>query len=317
MVILNQGFYLCHSFDVGTRLDFFENYEKRESLTNIPNALRYRHLKHESFTLWINELGFLIAFQPIPNADSLSKAHLEYRNNFDSHYENALKEIATTVANKRIEAETSFLVCVGSQELVVDWKAVHVPHDDTSIHILLEAILIDQICRAIDKRSRSFVGKSSLTEERLVVEYVENLFPLAIPAGFLVAKNEVAQMGQYYLAWQLNERVAAIRGRFAESVTNTALYRGHIDRHNQSAMNFILTAIAVLSLAQVSDTISDTLRMMTLCITKDGLNKIFATIAITLLAWGILRHVFWPTISLWIDDAKRKYVSWRILKKGA
>lgn len=313
--MLNQGFYLCHSFDIGTRLDFFENYEKRESLTNIPNALRYRHLNHESLTLWINELGFLIAFQSIFNADSLSKAHLEYRNNFDSYYASALQEIAI-VANKRIEAETSFLVYVGSQEMVVDWKAVHVPHDAVSIRILLEAVFIDQICRTIDKRSRSFMGKSSLTEERLVVEYVENLFPLAIPAGFLVAKSEVAQMKQYYLSWQLDERVAAIRGRFAESVTNTALYRGHLDRHSQSAMNSLLAAIAVLSLAQVSEVISDTLRALTFCITKDGLNKIFATIAVILLAWGILRHVFWPTISLWIDDAKRKYVSWRILKKG-
>ena len=77
MVMLDQGFYLCHSFDIGTRLDFFENYEKRDSLTNIPNALRYRHLKHGLLNLWINELGFLIAFQLIPNADSISEAHSE------------------------------------------------------------------------------------------------------------------------------------------------------------------------------------------------------------------------------------------------
>lgn len=293
--MLSQGFYICHSFDVGARLDFFENYEKRESLTDIPNALRYRHLKHELLTLWINELGFLIALQPIPNTDSLSKAHSEYHNNFDRHYASALQEISS-VANKHIEAETSFLVCVGSQERVVDWKAVHMPSDDISMRILLEAVFIDLICRAIDKRSRSFVGKSSLAEERLVVEYVENLFPLAIPAGFLVAKNEIAQMSQYYSAWKLDERVAAIRGRFAESVTNTALYRGHLDRHSQSAMNFLLAAIAVLSLSQVSEAISDTLNTLDLCTTKDGLNKIFAIIAVTLLAWGILRHVFWPRV---------------------
>lgn len=312
---MRKGFYLCHSFDIRSRLDFFEKYEKRESLTYVPHALRYRLLKHESLTLWVNELGILIAFQPIPNAVNLANAYSEYRNNFDAHYAVALNQIAS-IAVRSIEAETSFLVCVGSQELEVEWKAVHLPHDGISIRILLEAIFIDQICRTIDKRSQSFVNKSSLAVERLVVEYVENLFPLAIPSGFLVAKSEVEQMSLYYKTWQLNERVAAIRGRFAESVTNTGLYRGHLDRHSQNAMNYLLAAIAVLSLAQVSDAISDTLRTLSIDTTKDGLNRLFATIAVTLLTWGFLLHIFWPSVSLWIDDAKRKYVSWRILKRN-
>lgn len=312
--MINEGFYFCHSFDVGTRLEFFENYLKRESLTSIPNALRYQNLKHKSLNLWINELGFLIAFQPLQNVDSLSKAYSEYRNNFESHYATVLQEVESVV-NKPIEAETSFVVYLGSQEMVVDWKAVHIPNNDISKSILLEALFIDQICRTIDDRSRSFVEKTSLAEERLVVEYVENLFPLAIPAGFLVAKDEIDQMKKYYSAWQLSERVAAIRGRFAESVTNTALYRGHLNRHSQSAMNFLLTAIAILSLAQVSKAISDTLLVFTVFITQDELNKIFAIIAFLLLAWGILRHILYPSISLWFDDAKRKFVSWQILRK--
>lgn len=307
-------FYLCHSFDIGTRLDSFALYEKRESLTSAPHALRYRKIEHETLSLWISELGCLIAFQPIPKAGNLSEAYAEYRNNFDSYYAIALKE-AAAIAGKSIEAETSFLVCAGAQELAVDWKAVHLPPDDLSISIFLEATFIDLICRVVDKRSQSFVGKSSLATERLVVEYVENLFPLAIPAGFLVAKDEIKQMELYYSAWQLSARVAAIRGRFSESVTNTALYRGHLDRHSQNAMNSLLAAIAVLSLAQVSEAISDTVKTLGVCLSQDYLNRIFAAVAIALLAWGFIEHIFRPKVSLLLDDARRKYVSWRILRK--
>lgn len=308
-----KGFYLCHSFDLGIRLDSFGSYEKRESLTSTPRALRYCKIEHESLSLWINELGFLIVLQPIPKVGNLSEAYREYRNCFDLYYVAALKEVAS-IAEKNIDAETSFLVCGGSQELAVDWKAVHLPTEELSTSIFLEATFIDLTCRVVDKRSQSFIGKSSLAAERLVVEYVENLFPLAIPAGFLVATDEIQKMGRYYSAWQLGERVAAIRGRFSESVTNTALYRGHLDRHSQNAMNFLLAAIAVLSLSQVSEAISNTLKSLAVCVPNDHLNSVFAAVALGLLVWGFLEHVLRPKLSLLLDDARRKYVSWRILR---
>ncbi len=314
MVIIDSGFYFCHSFDIGTRLDFFENYEKRESITDVPNALRYQKLRHDSLTLWISELGLLIAFQKLEIAN-FTLAHLEYQNNFEYYYSDIIREIAS-IFHKNIEADTSFLLHVGFNELKIDWKMVRIPHNDLACRIMLEAVLIDELCRTIDKRSRSFINEANLPEERLIVQYVENLFPLAIPASFLVAKLELEQMDQYFFTWRLGERVAAIRARFSESVTNTSLYRGHLERHRQSAMNSLLSAITVLSLAQVSDAISDVLMAFSLHIKKDDLNKIFAIIAMTFFAWGSIGHLLRPAVSLWIDDAKRKLISWRILKKN-
>lgn len=298
MVIIDKGFYFCHSFDIGTRLDFFENYEKRESLTDVPNALRYQRLKHDSLTLWISELGLLVAFQRL-EVDNFTRARLEYQNNFEYYYSNALIEVSS-IFHKPIESDTSFLVNIGFDELTIDWKTVHVPINDLSCRIMLEAIFIDELCRTIDKRSRSFISEANLAEERLIVQYVENLFPLAIPASFLVAKFELDEMDQYFSAWRLGERVAAIRARFSESVTNTSLYRGHLDRHRQSAMNSLLAAITVLSLAQVTDAISNVLLTLSLHITKDELNKIFAIIAMLFFAWGFLNHLLRPVVSLWI-----------------
>src|SRR5882724_11878997 len=167
MVKLNSGYYFCHAFDLGGRLHAFQSFETRSSLTTVPNALRYQRLNHSSLCIWINELGLLVAFQPVPTADSLTKARLEYDDHFHPHYATVLREVAL-ISGRVIAPDTSFIVVVGAEKPLVEWDQVQVLPDPAAAQILLEAIFIDELCRAIDRRSRTFVGESSLVQERLV-----------------------------------------------------------------------------------------------------------------------------------------------------
>jgi hypothetical protein len=311
--MLDKGFYFCHSFDFGLPFETFEDYEERDSLLVIPDALRYRRIPHSRFELWVNKLGLGIAFQRVLGVSEWQQAlDIVTNESFEEYYQDARTHLSGMV-REPVEADSSFLLQVGADETEVDWNFVRLPAQPIAHSILLEALFIDVLCRAIDRKSRTFVGDSNLADERLVVHYVENLFPLAVPEGFLVSSIEIGQMRKYFQAWRLGERVAATRARFSESVANTSLFRGNLEKHRQSAMNCFLAAIAVLSLAQVSEAIADVLRTLSLAVTKEGLNRAFAVLAAGLLAWGFFRHVVGPAVLLRFDTARRKALTRRFL----
>jgi hypothetical protein len=311
--MLDKGFYFCHTFDFGVPFTTFESYEARDSLLVTPDALRYRHIEHSRLDLWVNKLGLGIAFQRVSGVTEWQQA-LDIFNAdlFEEYYQDAMTHLSGIVGEP-VDADFCFLVQVGADETEIDWKFVKIPAQPLLLKLLIEATFIDVLCRAIDRKSRTFVGDSNLADERLVVHYVENLFPLGVPEGFLVSSLEIGQMRQYFQAWRLGERVAATRARFSESVANTSLFRGNLEKHRQSAMSCFLAAIAVLSLAQVSDAIADVLRSISLAVTKEALNRVFAVMSAGLLAWGFVRHVAGPTVLLRVDSAKRKSLTRRLL----
>jgi hypothetical protein len=311
--MLSEGLYFCHSFDFGMPLETIEKYEARDSMLLVPDALRYRHIRSGRFDLWVNKLGLGVAFQRIVGASDWQQALAVFNDDrFEEYYSDVMTHLSG-IAREPVEADACFLLQVGATTTEIEWKYVKIPSQPIALRLLLEATFIDNLCRTIDKKSRTFVYGSSLADERLAVHYVENLFPLAVPEGFLVTESEIDQMRKYFQAWRLGERVAATRARFSESVTNTGLYRGNLEKHRQSAMNSFLAAIAVLSLAQVSDAITEVLQAISLTVTKQGLNQALAVMAAGLLAWGFSRHVVGPAVVLRVDSVRRRSHTKRLL----
>jgi hypothetical protein len=106
-------------------------------------------------------------------------------------------------------------------------------------------------------------------------------------------------------------RVKSLRTRFTESVANTTLYRGHLERNRQGMLNAILAGIALLSLAQVSRPISDVLAKFAIMRTESQLNQLFVVFAVIIMLVGSWRYAITPTVGIWFDNFKR----WRVGRK--
>jgi len=314
MVNIEKGYYFCHSFNTGKSLALGGRYEKRSSLTNTPNALRYVRLNSDSVYSWVNRLGLVVVLQKVNNVGDLKSCCNEYDNNFDFHYSLLLHEVGDLL-NIKVEAESSFMTYIGSEKTTVEWRIVQVPCDNISISLFVESVFIDLMCRVVDKQSVSFLESTSIVEEKRMVEYVENLFPLAIPSGYLIDEREIKEMGKYYFAWRLSDRVGVIRSRFAESVTNTALYRGHLEKYRQNAMNSFLAAIAVMSLTQVSTDVITVFGVVYGELEKGIYYFLLLLIASIFLMYGIVFNIIIPFVVLWYDRVRQKLYTKTLLKK--
>jgi hypothetical protein len=306
MVTVAPGFYFCHAFDLGSRPPPFRQWTTRVSLPVAPSALRYCKVVLGTAQVFVNELGFAVAFQPVPAQSRAELDHL-YEHHFDAHYEFFLALIRSHFGTGVI-GEASFQVVAGSSTHSVSWRTVELPAPGVGLAILVEAVLIDELCRALERRGDTFARESSLADDRLLVEYAECLFALATPAGFLVEQTEIAQMDVFFASWKLYARVTSLRTRFTESVANTTLYRGHLERNRQGMLNAILTGIALLSLAQVSGPISAVLAKLAIVRTESQLNQVFVVIAVIIMLLGSWRYAIKPTVGIWFDNFKR----WRV-----
>ena len=306
MVTVAPGFYFCHSFDLGSRPPPFRQWTTRVSLPVAPSALRYREATLGAAHLFINELGFAVVVQPVPAHSQAELRHL-YEHHFDGHYE-FLVDMLRARFGPDVIGEASFELVAGAAAASVSWRTVELPAAGIAMAILVEAVLIDELCRALERRGDAFARKSSLADDRLLVEYAECLFALSTPAGFLVEQTEIDTMNLFFASWKLDARVMSLRVRFTESVANTALYRGHLERNRQGMLNAILTGIALLSLAQVSRPIAEVLAKIRIECTESQLNQIFVVIAVIIMLMGSARYAIRPTLGIWLDNFKR----WRI-----
>ncbi len=310
MVNLQPGFYFCHAFDLGTRLTRFSEWSKRDTLPVAPKVLRYKQVKFNGAELFVNQMGFAIVFQRINHVTNYAEAHQCYSHNFEKPY----SELSTALHKLfgiRPIGDTSFVVVLGAEKLTIEWQAVHAPCTSASITSLIEALFIDELCRVVERQSDSFLKESSLAEDRLLAEYAESLFPLAYPSGFLVEHVEISEMEKYYDTWKLAGRVISLHQRFTESVVNTALYNGHLERNRQNTLNTVLAAIALLSLAQVSPTISNILSKAAIATTEEQLNQFLISAAVVSLLYGGWQYIVKPWTSIIVDNIKRAYLTRR------
>ena len=311
MVELKSGFYLCHTFELNTRLSSFKDWIKRESLPIAPKVLRYKKIKLGSSQLFVNQMGFIIAFQELKKVSNFEEAIDFYHTKFDRPYNRLCKELHKYFGTNPI-CDSSFIVEYGSEKLSVEWQISRIPSEKLFLTTLIEALFIDELCRALERKSDLFLKESSLAEDRLLAEYAQSLFPLAYPSGFLIGTLEINKMEIFFDKWKLGERVASLHQRFTESVMNTALYNGHLEKNRQNILNMILAAIAFISLSQVSEPISIFFEYLQLSVSSDLLNNVFICIALFLLTFGFWRYVINPWSSIFYDNIKRKYLTKKI-----
>lgn len=308
MVSVAPGFYFCHAFDLGSRPPPFQQWTTRASLPVAPSALRYSRVMLGTAHMFLNELGFAIVIQAVPAHTSV-ELHYLYEHHFDAHYAFML-DVLKARFGPDVIGETSFELVAGgaAHSVSVSWRTVELPAAGAGLAILVEAVFIDELCRALERRGDAFARESSLADDRLLVEYAECLFALSTPAGFLVEQTEIDTMDLFFASWKLDARVRSLRTRFTESVANTTLYRGHLERNRQGMLNAILTGIALLSLAQVSKPIAEVLAKLAIVRTESQLNQLFVVIAVVIMLTGGWRYAIKPAVGIWFDNFKR----WRI-----
>lgn len=308
MVTLQLGYYFGHTFDLGVRLDLDKAWLTRDSVPTPPIALRFRLLEVEDCIVCINQLGFAAVLQPMPGVSSPSEADDRYNLGFDGPYAHVCSLLRQVFGSRPI-GDTSFVVEVGAPSLMVGWRLVQLPSHGVFASVFFEALMIDELCRALERRSQSFMNESTLPEDRYLVQYAECLFPLSEPAHFLVDEFEIEQMSQFYSNWNLGKRVSSLRQRLAESVTNTALYRGHLERNRQGALNALLTSVALVSLAGVSASLERVFTSMSVPISGVQFDQIFAGGALVVLLAGVLTYIVKPKVLILLDDVKSMRLS--------
>jgi hypothetical protein len=117
MVTVAPGFYFCHAFDLGSRPPPFRQWERRVSLPVAPSALRYSKVTLGTAQLFVNELGFAVALQPVP-AQSPAELHHLYEHHFDVHYEFFIALLKARFGSGVI-GEASFELVAGSAGRIV------------------------------------------------------------------------------------------------------------------------------------------------------------------------------------------------------
>lgn len=311
MVKLKDGFYFCHTFDLGTRLGPFKDWIKKEFYPNAPKIIRYLRINLDDSEIFVNQMGLVVAFQELKSASNYNEALEYYNTKYDEYFDSISTELCNYFGLRPI-CDSSFMVEYGSKKLSIKWRITKIPNTEFSLTTLIEALFIDELCRVLERKSDVFLKKTSLAEDRLVAEYAQSLFPVAYPSGFLVGNSEINQMEIYFKNWKLGERVASLHQRFTESVLNTALYNGHLEKNRQNILNMLIAAIAFISLAQVSEPISIFLKLLNLSAAPALLNNIFIGLALILLFYGVWRYLLKPWISILYDNIKRRFLTGRI-----
>lgn len=318
MVRLDAGYYLCHSFDLGSPLSGLERFQERPSLTTVQPALRYIKIKHSDLAVFVSQAGATIVLQKI-DALSIEGARSFYDSDkFNTAYRSALQEVNRILGQQCVDFDSTFLACFGAHPMQVEWNFVRVPNDQLHTGIFIEAVFIAQLCSSIEKRSSLFIEDArSAVHERTILQFIESLFSLGRPQSFLMDRDEIGLMSEFFCKWGLSERIARIRETFAQSVSNAAIFNGRVERHWQSAMNCFVASLAVLALIQVNRPVVDLLRKVSISASEAMLNEILALVAVALLAWGIARHILWDACILRISQYRRRRLTRKLMEKGS
>lgn len=311
-MVIASGYYVCHSFDLGRHLLPFSEWVRRDSLTTVPVALRYCELETRVGFMLVNQLGIVLVFQRIKDA----LEHKVAKGRYDDAFEMLFNEVRNEmhhVFGCEGTADTSFFLEVGPKARTITWSEVSIGPKATESVAFIKALFIDELCRVMERNSVLFTKQASVAADRKLVELAEALFPLASPPTYLSSSQEIAEITNYYDAWNLTSRAMGARQKFAESVANTQLFRGHLERNRQSVLNSVMLSIAFVSLAQVSTQVASVIALTGLTVSVGLLNQMFVALAVFVLVSGVSRFVLWPALVLQTDSIKR----WRIARRVA
>lgn len=312
MVNIEQGFYLVHSFDLGHVLPDFEDFERRESRTTYFPIFRYRRMALRDSLVWYNQLGMAVMLQTLDQVQNRSGAREQYNTDtFDHRYAEALYELGGALGLAIKTSEFSFLLEVGPSNMEIDWEFVALPANPLNHVVFLEAVFIFQLCKSLEQRTATLPKhRRNIVTERTVLDYAENLFHLQIPDNFLISGDEIRLMGSFYEAWNLGDYVRTLRERFGQSISNYTFYWDHIDKHRQNLMSLFLAAIALLSLAQVTNTLASLIPG----IASESLNVWLVSLAAVIMLWAGGRYVLWDKMLLTLERRMARGLGKRLVR---
>jgi hypothetical protein len=253
--------YFVHAINLGSAFLQLPSYERRDSLVFVPSALRYDCVTRQPDELLVNSFGTLVAVQQL-EADALSEDELRrmYESDaFDTPYARVVDEIRDISQEERVDFDFSFAWYAGSSRRIA-WDFVSLPVTETNRAILLEAVLIYQLCKltetaivAIPTQRRA--GRIDPQMRR----YTEDLFGLAHPDAFLTNHHEIELMTEFYEAWGIGDAITRLRDRFDQATSSYAFYWEHAERRRDTVMNLLLGSIAAISLVAAQEQIGDLL----------------------------------------------------------
>ena len=312
----SNSYCFCYVVDIGLQFKYLPRYHRRDTLPFSSQVLRHMEISEDGWRLFVCQAGVLVLLQMLNVSTPSEHADLyNHEAKFKTYEDAAYKHLGRFSKIQPDDVLVVFPVSFGASTNTVDWKFVQLTAKDVDLHIFIEATSIDHLCRTIDRMTNGLVSELSLADQKRLIEYVESLRILAKPTSFLVNTEEIDLMSKFYSSWNLEERVDKIRQGFSDSIASCTLYTGRLERYGQSAMNFFLAGIAVLSLAQVSKQMTDALKLVGIVITENGFNTVVGVLGVSLIVWGFFRNLMGPRLGLVLSQCRNYIGRRRYLKK--
>jgi hypothetical protein len=310
-------FWYCHIAELGCRLQLPAAHA-RDTLPYPASIVRHQRIAVGSDLIFLCEAGVIVLLQAAAVQDEQEHAAVYDSNSkFDAYAQRALAVLRQFAPVGPEEVLVVFPVLISAAPLRVDWKFVRLPDDDeVLLHLFVEAVAIDHVCRTIEKTATGLLADKTLIEQRRLIGLVEGLRQAGQPTSFLVNTGEIDRMNEFYRSWNLAQRIQTIRQSFSDAIASSSLYSGQLDRNGQNAMNFLLAGLAVLSLAQVSESLSSWLAAYDLPATKQRLDQAVGVSGSVMILWGVLRHLAFPRIGVLLAAIRDRIRAWRVVQQA-
>ncbi len=196
-------------------------------------------------------LGGLLVIQQVDVALTREEALSFYEDPkiFDVWYARAVELAASFVEHDIEDFSFSFVWHAVDGPAEVEWQYVRLPLDRRSL--LLEATLVWCLAEVVDNA----IGELALVRadgdiDRTFVAQALDLFSLGVPQHVWTNQQEIEQIGCFYEAWKLSERIAEARGRFDQAASSFSFFWEAAERRRATTLTLAVAVVAVVGLLQ-------------------------------------------------------------------
>lgn len=289
MIELEKGYYTANAFNLGDILINIPDFEKRENVVFYPKIFRYKELKIESILFWINEFGSGLSLERIKEANSLSQALQIYHSTeyYYPSYESLINTINTSFKAKITDTDISFIVEVSETKIQSEYAQISIfanKHIKFYTAVFIESIFVLQLCRLLERKLVSLANqRKSHNSQKILTEFVSNLFIVERPQGYLPNHHEFEYMKELYEAWKIEDLIKTLKEKYELSLTNYRFFLEYDEKRQNALTTLLLGSITVFSINQTIPIIYESFPYF---------NKQVTVIAFTLIAVYIAGYTF-------------------------
>lgn len=307
-----RGYFLCHALTVPEISLRFDARHLHARMQRRPAVLRHRQLDDDEQRIWVNELGTVVALQPV-HAASWREAltQLAPRDAFLARADAALAGARHVLGRAPDRFDFSVLVRIEGTEhdLFIGEDVVRLPEADSfALEVLVEALMLVEMCRVVESEisqlPRARVQGVSASE---FVAHTQALFRLDRPQSVYPRPADATLMDAFYSAWEIPRRIERLKEHLTQTVSEYSFFWEQAERRRDTVMNTLLAVLAVLALLDADASLAEVTDRSELFI-----DRVILIFAGALLCWLLWTRVWRRWRDVWLPGVRTRRASRRV-----